>query len=199
MYGVVYTTGGVSALGTCRTVEGMLTDHTAQFTAIHVPGMVTYVSAYGTNAVDTRALVHTGVATLYARASVPLVLTGQTAVDTRSVREVVIVARLAADRTYAVGVAVIAGSAALRAVAVRPLVITFGGGSTVDIVELEARTELAKVCVAIKIYLFEVRVDSHPIAAVSYGSLVGSAEMLADEFREGGLVAHLVAIVIVCQ
>jgi hypothetical protein len=91
----------------------------------------------------------------------------------------------------------LADLSAERTVVVYPFVVTVicGGRShtaATDEVELEASAEPVEWRIRLEIYLIPVEIESHPVAAVGHGSLVGRAEMLADELGESGFVAHLV-------
>ena len=49
--GIIYTARRISALGTCRTLEGVLAVVAADLTVLQVPRMLTLVAAYGAVAV----------------------------------------------------------------------------------------------------------------------------------------------------
>jgi hypothetical protein len=178
----------------------VVTYHTAVFTAVEDPVVITYVSAYGTYAINARALVHASEATLYTPVAVPFVIAGQTAPATSAGRPPAVVAYLAADRTYAVGEAVLTGYAALGTVVVHPLVLTFlcwGSHTAADKIELKDHTAVHEVAVLFEGYLFIVPIYGHPVCTGCYGFLVGGAEIFTDKFAESDLVANLVFVFLI--
>ena len=197
--GVVDTAGHISALGAGRTVKGVVTYHTAVFTAVDHPIVLTYVSTYSAYTLNACALVHTSEATLYTPVAVPFVIAGQTAPATFAGRPPAVVTYLAADRTYAVGEAVLTGYAALGTVVVHPLVLTLGRGRhrAANKIELKYHTAVHEVAVLFEGYLFIVPIYGHPVCAVCYGFLVGGAEIFTDKFAESDLVANLVFVFLI--